>query len=328
MSQRCGDLAPVLDAVRASMRAIAAVGDPAGFGVGSRVEKGAAGPLTIADLASQVAAILSLERDVGTGLRILAEENMQEIERHGGDALLVPVVAAVRAAGFHCDESTVRRCLSCECDQGGHGAFWSIDPLDGTKGYLRGGQFAVAVALIEGGTPALAALGLPRLGLHGAGPGPGVLLGAVRGQGAHQSLAGAWAPQPVHCTDWHPGTPIRLAGSVETSHSSGDALEAAAGVLGQVHPVRVDSQAKYGLVARGDADAYLRRSPTPGYAECSWDHAAGALIAHEAGCRITDVHGKPLDFRHGHRLAGNEGVVCAPPRLHAALLGALSPSIR
>jgi 3'(2'), 5'-bisphosphate nucleotidase len=77
------------------------------------------------------------------------------------------------------------------------------------------------------------------------------------------------------------------------------------------------------LVARGDADAYVRRSPSPGYRECAWDHVAGALVAREAGCTVTDVHGRPMDFGGGRRLAASEGVLCAAPGLHAALLAAL-----
>ena len=57
--------------------------------------------------------------------------------------------------------------------------------------------------------------------------------------------------------------------------------------------------------------------------ECAWDHVAGALVAREAGCTVTDVHGRPMDFGGGRRLAASEGVLCAAPGLHPALLAAL-----
>ncbi|MFZ4466805.1 MAG: inositol monophosphatase family protein, partial [Phycisphaerales bacterium] len=65
------------------------------------------------------------------------------------------------------------------------------------------------------------------------------------------------------------------------------------------------------------------RSPSPDYRECAWDHVAGALVACEAGCTVTDVHGRPMDFGGGRRLAASEGVLCAAPGLHGALLAAL-----
>ena len=51
-------------------------------------------------------------------------------------------------------------------------------------------------------------------------------------------------------------------------------------------------------MARGDACLFLR-FPAPDYREKIWDHAAGAVIVTEAGGRITDGSGAPLDFGRG-----------------------------
>ena len=53
------------------------------------------------------------------------------------------------------------------------------------------------------------------------------------------------------------------------------------------------------------------------------DHAAGALIASEAGCFVTDIFGHALDFSKGRGLEKNKGIVCAPPRVHGQVLGAI-----
>jgi 3'(2'), 5'-bisphosphate nucleotidase len=98
-------------------------------------------------------------------------------------------------------------------------------------------------------------------------------------------------------------------------------------------PVRTDSQAKYAVVARGEADFYLRlpRSQAPawerGYVEKIWDHAAGALVVEEAGGRVTDVDGKPLDWTHGDALHANCGLIVTNGRLHAAVLAAVRKSL-
>ena len=88
-------------------------------------------------------------------------------------------------------------------------------------------------------------------------------------------------------------------------------------------PVQMDSQCKYALLARGDADVYLRLPSKRGYVERIWDHAAGMLIAQEAGCVVTDIRGKSLDFSRGRGLEANEGILGAPPELHARLLNAI-----
>jgi 3'(2'), 5'-bisphosphate nucleotidase len=83
---------------------------------------------------------------------------------------------------------------------------------------------------------------------------------------------------------------------------------------------RLDSQAKYAVVASGAADAYLRLPTRPGYIERIWDHAAGSLVATEAGAVVTDITGKPLDFSSGRGLEGNRGVVCATSVVHSRLI--------
>ena len=314
-------------AARAAAAAIAAVGDPSRLAADSVMDKGAAGPATVADLAGQVAAIRALRSAEGPRCRIMAEESLDEVDRLGGDALVERVVRALQDAGLALSRDEVRDTLAAGIDAGGaDGECWALDPLDGTKGYLRGGQFAIAVGLLRDGVPVAGAVAAPRLAVRSTDAGAGVVFLAAAGQGAWQEellAASGGARTPVRARPWSRGDAIRLGGSVERAHSASDALEAAASALGPVVPVRVDSQAKYALVARGDADAYVRRSPSPGYRECAWDHVAGALVAREAGCTVTDVHGRPMDFGGGRRLAASEGVLCAAPGLHAALLAAL-----
>ena len=91
-------------------------------------------------------------------------------------------------------------------------------------------------------------------------------------------------------------------------------------------PFRMDSQAKYAVVARGEADIYLRLPTRADYREKIWDHAAGALIVTEAGGVVTDSAGRPLEFRQGRELAANRGVVVSNGRLHAQIIEAIGSS--
>ena len=74
----------------------------------------------------------------------------------------------------------------------------------------------------------------------------------------------------------------------------------------------MDSQAKYGSIARGAGDLYLRLPVKKDYQEKIWDHAAGVVLVQEAGGEVTDAWGKPLDFGIGRTLKENKGVVAAP----------------
>ena len=91
-----------------------------------------------------------------------------------------------------------------------------------------------------------------------------------------------------------------------------------------VDPVRLDSQAKYAVVAQGQAEIYLRLPTRKDYQEKIWDHAAGSIVVEEAGGRVTDVLGKPLDFSQGRTLANNRGVVASNAAVHDRFLQTLS----
>ena len=82
----------------------------------------------------------------------------------------------------------------------------------------------------------------------------------------------------------------------------------------------MDSQAKYGSIARGAGDLYLRLPVRKDYEEKIWDHAAGDVIVREAGGVVSDAEGRRLDFGKGRTLRGNKGVVAAPRRVHGRVV--------
>lgn len=118
--------------------------------------------------------------------------------------------------------------------------------------------------------------------------------------------------------------------SVEAGHSSqGTNAEIAKALNITAEPVRMDSQAKYASVARGDGDIYLRLPVGDGsYVEKIWDHASGALLCEEAGGKVSDCGGRPLDFGRGRTLSGNKGVVVAQKEVHATVVKAVGEALK
>ena len=220
---------------------------------------------------------------------------------------------------------------------GAKGRIWALDPIDGTKGFLRGGQYAVCLALIEDGEVKVGVLGCPNLPLDDSDPlsaeigqngsdeeGRGVLFSAVLGQGATSRPLGRGVllpGQPIHMKTVPDITHATFCESVEAGHSSHSDQAAIAKKLGITKAsVRMDSQAKYGSIARGAGDLYLRLPVNAKYQEKIWDHAAGDLIVREAGGQVTDAEGNRLNFGKGRTLAANKGVVAAPQDVHAQVL--------
>jgi len=87
----------------------------------------------------------------------------------------------------------------------------------------------------------------------------------------------------------------------------------------------MDSQAKYSVMAAGDGDLLFRllTKAQPDYREKIWDHAAGSLIIEEAGGRVSDLMGRPLDFTQGRSLTNNVGIVATNGHLHETALHAI-----
>lgn len=291
-------------------------------------------PVTVADFASQAVVAHVLSQRLGK-VTLVAEEDAEAI-RNGSAELQAAVLNAVHVSWPAATIDDVVAAISlggAEPARDSIHGFWTLDPIDGTKGFLRGEQYAVSLAWIEHGAPIIGVLGCPNLakdfGQALDEPDPrGTIYIAEAGQGVYEYDGDDVRGAGMKITRLEPaeGEPIRLCESVESGHTSHDDSERIIERLGEADdPVRLDSQAKYAVVGRGQADLYLRL-PKPGgkYVERIWDHAAGSLVASEAGCAVTDVLGNVLDFSHGRGLEKNQGVVVAPPRLHGKVMAAIA----
>lgn len=208
--------------------------------------------------------------------------------------------------------------------------FWTLDPIDGTKGFLRKGQYAISLALIVNGKVTVAAVGCPNLPASVLNDNSnenkrGLLFTAIRG--FETEVRSIWSlknPSVVSVSSQSDPSKMRFCESVESGHSSHGHSAKAAQILGITQePVRLDSQAKYCVVARGEADIYLRLPTRPGYQEKIWDHAGGVLVTEQAGGMVTDINGKPLDFTRGSELNQNRGVIVTNGKIHQKVLDAL-----
>jgi 3'(2'), 5'-bisphosphate nucleotidase len=208
------------------------------------------------------------------------------------------------------------------------GRFWTLDPVDGTKGFLRGGQYAVALALLVDGRVRLGVLGCPHLveAKRQEIGGPGTLVVAEAGRGAWAAPLSGGEFRRLQVSQRNDPAEARVLRSFEAGHTNVDALGELVKALGaRTDPILMDSQAKYALLAAGEGDLLFRllAADKPAYRETIWDQAAGSLVVEEAGGRITDLEGKPLDFSHGRTLARNRGVVASNDLLHEVALEAI-----
>lgn len=283
-------------------------------------------PVTVADYCSQ-ALILHRLSSITPGVGTVAEEQGQALREH--PEMCKRIASFTRAF----DPSLTAERLPDVLDLGNHpggggGTFWTLDPIDGTKGYLRGGQYAIALALIENGRPVFGVLGCPRYPSDASGR-AGVVFYGGETLPAALLAAPAAPPRAVHVSEALKTCDAKLCESVESGHTRQDLSGQLIEKLGlSKEVVRMDSQAKYAAVASGSAGIYLRLPVEKGYREKIWDHAAGVAVILAAGGKVTDLNGRPLDFGQGETLSKNRGVLATNGALHSpalAVLKAITP---
>ncbi len=283
-------------------------------------------PVTVADFGAQ-AVVASRLRQAFPNDPLVGEEDAGALRGRENAELLGKVVASVQRIAPAMSEAAILDAIDRGNYEGGAtGRHWTLDPIDGTKGFLRNEQYAVALALIENGKVVLGVLGCPSLPHDASRPdGPaGCVFIAVEGQGATMRTLDDPKERPIRVTSITDPSRASFCESVESAHSAQDDSAKVAEMLGiTVPPYRIDSQCKYAAVARGDASIYLRLPTKKGYEEKIWDHAAGSIVIREAGGRATDVRGHDLDFSLGRTLRNNLGVVVTNGILHDRVVAAV-----
>ncbi len=291
------------------------------------LEKADRSPVTLADFAGQ-AVISHRIKTAFPEDPIVGEEAADALRENAG--LLDKLHRRIAGAGETLDKDGILAAIDAGGGRGVDfsGRYWTVDPIDGTKGFLRGDQYAVALALVEGGRVVLGLLGCPNFRFEGPDgtPAAGCIFHARAGQGAHRlPLSGGAAPVPIRGDDIGDPSRARFCESFEKAHASHETHARISDHLGiTAPPCRMDSQAKYGAVACGEASIYLRLPRSAAYREKIWDHAAGSILVEEAGGRVTDFRGDRLDFSAGPKLQRNHGVLATNGRLHQQALAAIA----
>ncbi|MDA1015661.1 MAG: 3'(2'),5'-bisphosphate nucleotidase [Planctomycetota bacterium] len=281
-------------------------------------------PVTVADYGSQALICRALAAAYPSD-PVIGEEDSSALNDPENADFMTQIRSQIEHAGVTADENRIRDWI----DRGGSKTycdrFWTLDPIDGTKGFVRKEQFAVSLALLVDGRIVVAALACPNLPAIDGGS-AGMVFSAVHSEGSWcEPLDESSTRQPVRVSNVALPADAAFCESVESGHSAhGKSARVKARLGIAKDPVRLDSQAKYAVVARGEAEVYLRLPTRADYREKIWDHAGGVLVVEEAGGRVTDIHGKALEFHHGYQLEANRGVVVSNGLFHDAVIESIA----
>lgn len=318
-------------AIHAMQRAARLTESVRGSFDGAALGKDDKSPVTIADFGAQVL-VLKEMMEAFPGDLCVAEEDGEALSQPENAETLTKLTAAVREIDPGMTSNDILSTLNLGKSEGGsQGRIWTLDPIDGTKGFLRNDQYAIALGLMVDGNLTFGVLACPNLPLDFRIPDSprGALFWAIRGSGAWTSpIEHPDQATPIRVKETSDPSHASFCESVDSGHSSHGTSARIAEILGVTAPaVRIDSQCKYAAVARGDAAIYLRLPTRADYEEKIWDHAAGALIVEEAGGRVTDIQGQSLDFSQGRTLKNNSGIVASNGTFHDRIIAAIGKVI-
>ncbi|KAI9783656.1 MAG: hypothetical protein M1839_003504 [Geoglossum umbratile] len=307
------------------------------------IRKADKSPVTLADFGSQALIISAIHRNFPND-KIMGEENAAALRADPGLRDRVwELVSKTRLDDKQSEEllgtmgSAVETLDAIDlgsATDGREGRVWILDPVDGTKGFLKGLPYAVSLALLVDGEQKVGVVGCPNLSPSNPfGDVPantpekqpaGALISATRGQGSTIRTLSYGALSPPLPLPRNPpnAIPMRIVDILESTSSNIPKHAAVASHLSASWP---DSssyaiQLEYIALALGAADAFIRIPADKDKRDCIWDHAGGALIAEEVGVKITDVWGAKIDFGRGRKLWGNWGFVAAAEGLHGKIL--------
>lgn len=316
-----------------------------------KVEKDDSSPVTVADYGAQALVAWSLQRSLpGQRFSMVAEEDAKELRQPEGSAMLNRITSLVNKAisenvpgAEALNSAQVADLIDQGDSEGGpSGRHWVLDPIDGTRGFVGMRQYAVCLGLLDRGNVVLGVLGCPNMPHWAISDVDcnekgkcetynetkiGCIFAAQRNKGAFVGPLFGSTSLPsiqIRCNDSLSPEEVRYMESFEARHSNHTLSFAISEHVGiELPPLRLDSQAKYGALSRGDASVFMRFPPST-YREKIWDHAAGAVIVEEAGGCITDALGNQLDFSKGRFFPDlNGGIVAATPSMHRAIMSAL-----
>jgi len=241
-----------------SVALAAARAQMAHFGTGMEVERKAdQSPVTVADRQSEEIILAGLAR-VAPGVPVIAEEEV--------------------AAGRIPDIT---------------GPFFLVDPLDGTKGFIKGKpEFTINIGLIEARAPVFGLLYAPALSDFYVTLAPNEAANAKLEPGSNVSSLAECGLRPLRTRVPDPHALVAL---TSQSHLN-RATESFLAGYNVIERRALASSLKFGLIAKGEADVYPRVGPT-----CEWDTAAGHAVLVAAGGAVTATDGAPLLYGNAAR---------------------------
>ena len=258
-------------------------------------------PVTLADYASQFFISFRIAESFPED-QIIAEET-DEVKLTGNDLDMIKICYDDLNIDIEMD-LTQKNIKS--------GRQWTVDPIDGTKGFQKNLSYAIGIGLMINSKPRISIIGVPNFNEKGT-----AIFIAEKENGAKVSYGGEpfssievskqdTLSESILCHSLHYDEPWVMKFASEISISKF---------------IQMDSMAKFCLIANGDADIFIK--PLNKERSFSWDFLPGTLLVTEAGGKVSDLNGNPLKFLDEKLIVSAPGFIASNSSIHQEILNSM-----
>ena len=186
---------------------------------------------------------------------------------------------------------------------------WTVDPIDGTKGFQKHLSYAIGIGLMINSKPRISIIGVPNFSEKGT-----AIFIAEKGSGAKVSYGG----QPFSSIEASKQNTLSKSLMCHSLHYDEPWVMKFASEIDITKFIQMDSMAKFCLIANGGADIYIK--PLNKERSFSWDFLPGTLLVSEAGGKVSDLNGNPLKFLDEKLILSTPGLIASNSHIHQEIL--------
>jgi 3'(2'), 5'-bisphosphate nucleotidase len=186
---------------------------------------------------------------------------------------------------------------------------WTVDPIDGTKGFQKHLSYAIGIGLMINSNPRISIIGVPNFNEKGT-----AIFIAEKENGAKVSYGG----EPFSLIEVSKQDTLSESLMCHSLHYDEPWVMKFASEINITKFIQMDSMAKFCLISNGDADIYVK--PLNKERSFSWDFLPGTLLVSEAGGKVSDLNGNPLKFLDEKLIVTAPGLIASNSYIHQEIL--------
>ena len=265
-------------------------------------------PVTLADIATQIY-ITSHIKEIFPNDQIIAEEDGSFLDKKA-EKLILSCFKDI----IHDHITNLKELVEYKGKKSNRQ--WSVDPIDGTKGFSKGLCYSIGIGFMDKSDTKVCAICVPNYNKKSL-----AIFSAEKGEGA-------WVRTESRIFNKikvSSKTNIKQAKLVHSLHYDEQWVTKFINVVGLKDAYQVDSMVKFCKVADASADFYLK--PIDHHHSYSWDYCPGDLLVKEAGGKVTDLNGKELIYQDEHLLCSTYGFLASNGILHEEILDLINEKI-